>query len=89
MADAMLDARQEGGSYRRIEVITGQTAAATMDGRGEGPDRRGELRGRAPTFPRWLGAMASPVGCSRPGGTRFATAARGKAPSFVPVTIAC
>src|SRR5436305_8197735 len=24
MADAMLDARQEGGSYRRIEVITGQ-----------------------------------------------------------------
>src|ERR1700694_1902834 len=24
MVDAMLDARQEGGSYRRIEVITGQ-----------------------------------------------------------------
>ena len=24
MGDAMLDARQEGGSYRRIEVITGQ-----------------------------------------------------------------
>jgi transposase len=24
MADAMLDARQEGGSYRRIEVITGE-----------------------------------------------------------------
>src|SRR6266516_5982442 len=24
MADAMLDARQDGGSYRRIEVITGQ-----------------------------------------------------------------
>src|SRR5712672_4748126 len=24
MADAMLDARQEGDSYRRIEVITGQ-----------------------------------------------------------------
>lgn len=24
MANAMLDARQEGGSYRRIEVITGQ-----------------------------------------------------------------
>ncbi len=24
MSDAMLDARQEGGSYRRIEVITGQ-----------------------------------------------------------------
>ena len=24
MADAMLDARQEGNSYRRIEVITGQ-----------------------------------------------------------------
>src|SRR6202022_2503840 len=24
MADAMLDARQEGGSYRRIELITGE-----------------------------------------------------------------
>src|SRR4030081_2457032 len=24
MADVMLDARQDGGSYRRIEVITGQ-----------------------------------------------------------------
>ena len=24
MHEAMLDARQEGGSYRRIEVITGQ-----------------------------------------------------------------
>ena len=25
MANAMLDARQEGDSYRRIEVITGQS----------------------------------------------------------------
>ena len=31
--------------------------------------------------------MASPAGCSRPGGTRFATAAGNKAPSFVPVQI--
>jgi hypothetical protein len=28
MADAMLDARQDGGSYRRIEVITGPNPAA-------------------------------------------------------------
>jgi hypothetical protein len=44
MANAVLDARQEGDSYRRIEVITAEPAA-TMDGRGEGSDRRGELRG--------------------------------------------
>jgi hypothetical protein len=44
MADAMLDARQEGNSYRRVEVITGQRrATTTVDGRGEGPDRGGEL----------------------------------------------
>ena len=33
MANAMLDARQEGDSYRRIEVITGQS-------RGDGGRRR-------------------------------------------------
>ena len=43
MANAMLDARQEGDSYRRIEVITGRTPATTVDGGGEGSDRRGEL----------------------------------------------
>jgi len=30
MADAMLDARQEGDSYRRIEVITGQRSSASV-----------------------------------------------------------
>jgi hypothetical protein len=36
MVDAMLDARQEGGSYRRIEVITGQRG-------GDGGRRRRRL----------------------------------------------
>ena len=43
MANAMLDARQEGDSYRRIEVITGRAPAPTVDGGGEGSDRRGEF----------------------------------------------
>jgi hypothetical protein len=55
MADAMLDARQEGNSYRRIEVITGQhrfhrrrNRRAGLDlQRGEGlrPYRGGSRRG--------------------------------------------
>ena len=45
MANAMLDARQEGDSYRRIEVITGQRRRRRWTARGEGPDRSGELRG--------------------------------------------
>ena len=35
MANAILDARQEGGSYRRVEVITGGPAETVE--RGEGP----------------------------------------------------
>jgi len=55
--------RQDGGSYRRIEVITGQRTAAPVDGAGEGRIVA-ESFGRAPTFrgaaPQWRA-----VGCSR------------------------
>jgi hypothetical protein len=39
MANAMLDAGQEGDSYRRVEVITGNADGDS----GEGPGRGGEL----------------------------------------------
>jgi hypothetical protein len=45
MAHAMLDARQEGDSYRRVGVITGN-AGGKMDGRKVGPDRCGETSGQ-------------------------------------------
>jgi hypothetical protein len=45
MANAMLDTRQEGDAYRRIEVITGAEPAATVDEGGEGLDHPGEPRG--------------------------------------------
>ena len=56
MANAMLDARQEDGGYRRVELITRAASAAPVDGRGEGADcrrefrrRREHIRGRAAT----------------------------------------
>jgi transposase len=86
MADAMLDARQEGASYRRIEVITGQRrrrrwtaeekALIVAESFEEGANisevarRHGVVRGLLTVWRH-----------------KFAAAAGIKAPSFVPVRI--
>jgi transposase len=86
MSDAMLDARQEGDSYRRIEVITGQrrrrrwtseekariVAESFEDGANisEVARRHGVVRGLLTVWRH-----------------KLATAAGVKAPSFVPVRI--
>ena len=86
MANAMLDARQEGGSYRRIEVITGQRRRRRWTA-------EEKARIVAESFEK--GANISEV-ARRNGVVRglltvwrhkFATAARSKAPGFVPVRI--
>src|SRR3979411_939030 len=87
MSDAMLDARQEEDSYRRIEVITGQRrrrrwtaqekARIVAGGFGEGGNiseaarRHGVVRGLRTV---WRHKVASAAGV--------------KAPGFVPVRIA-
>ncbi|MBV8890470.1 MAG: transposase [Acidobacteria bacterium] len=87
MHEAMLDARQESGSYRRIEVITGQRrrrhwtdeekARIVAESYEEGanvsevPRRHGVVRGLLTVWRR-----------------KFATAASFQAPGFVPVRIA-
>jgi transposase len=43
MADAMLDARHDDDSYRRIEVIPGKRRRRHWTAEEKGPDRRGEL----------------------------------------------
>ena len=86
MADAMLDARQEGGSYRRIELITGErrrrrwtaeekariVAESLEDGANisEVARRNGVVRGLLTVWRH-----------------KFATAAGLEAPGFVPVRI--
>ena len=86
MANAMLDARQEGDSYRRIEVITGRAPAATVDG---------EEKARIVAESFEEGANISEV-ARRNGVSRglltvwrhqVAAAVAGKAPSFVPIQI--
>ena len=88
MSNAMLDARQEGDSYRRIEVITGQRrrrrwtaqekARIVAESFEEGANisevarRHGVVRGLLTV---WRHKLASAVGV--------------KAPGFVPVRIAC
>ena len=88
MANAMLDARQEGDSYRRIEVITGQRrrrrwtaqekARIVAESFEEGANisevarRHGVVRG---LLTAWRHKLASAAGV--------------KAPGFVPVRIAC
>ena len=87
MADAMLDARQDGGSYRRIEVITGQRrrrrwtaqekARIVAESFEEGANisevarRNGVVRGLLTV---WRHKLAAAVGVNAPG--------------FVPVRIA-
>ena len=70
MANAMLDARQEGDSYRRVEVITGQRRRRRWTGEEKARIVRRALR-RVRTSLRWRGAMASPAGCSRYGEARL------------------
>src|ERR1700675_5146924 len=88
MSDAMLDARQEGDSYRRIEVITGQRRRRRWTA-------QEKARIVAESFEE--GANISEV-ARRNGVVRglltvwrhkFAAAAGVQAPGFVPVRIAC
>src|ERR1700719_2598994 len=88
MANAMQDARQEGDSYRRIEVITGQRRRRRWTA-------QEKARIVAESFEE--GANVSEV-ARRHGVVRglltvwrhkFAAAAGVKAPSFVPVRITC
>ncbi|MHC2440154.1 hypothetical protein [Bradyrhizobium sp. USDA 4451] len=62
MHEAVVDARQEGGSYRGIEVITGQRWRRywTVE---EKAQIMGESFEEGLIFPRSLGAMALSVGC--------------------------
>jgi len=86
MANAMLDARQEGDGYRRIEVITGQSRRRRWTG---------EEKARIMAESLEAGANISEV-ARRNGVARglltawrrqFATGAHSKVPSFVPVRI--
>jgi transposase len=88
MADAMLDARQEGGSYRRIELITGERRRRRWTA---------EEKARIVAESFEEGANISEV-ARRNGVVRglltvwrhkFTTAAGVQAPGFVPVRIAC
>src|ERR1700752_2023735 len=87
MHEAMLDARQEGGSYRRIEVITGQgrrrqwTAEEKARIVAEGLEEGAKISwvGRGPGVVRGLLTVWR---------RKFATAAGLQAPGFVPVRIA-
>jgi transposase len=86
MANAMLDARQEGDSYRRIEVITGQSRR-----------RRWTAEEKARIVAESFEADANISDVARRHGVarglltawrrQFAAAARGKMPSFVPIQI--
>src|SRR5262245_61583230 len=86
MANAMLDARQDGDSYRRIEVITGRSRRRQW---------RAEEKARIVAESLEAGANISEV--ARRNGVarglltawrrRFATAARGKVPNFVAVQV--
>ena len=86
MANAMLDARQEGDSYRRIEVITGQRRR-----------RRWMAEEKARIVAESFEADANISEVARRHGVarglltawrrQFAAAGRGKVPSFVPVQI--
>jgi hypothetical protein len=61
MAKTMLDARHEGGSYRRIEVITGEHRRRRWTAE-EKARIVAESFEEAPRFPRLPDATALPVG---------------------------
>jgi transposase len=86
MANAMLDARQEGDSYRRVEVITGQRRRRRWTAEEKARIVRESFEADAN-----ISEVARRHGVARGLLTvwrrQFAAAARGKVPSFVPVQI--
>jgi transposase len=84
MTNAMLDARQEGDSYRRIEVITGQSRRRRWTA-----EEKARIVAESFETDANISEVARRNGVARGLLTawrhRFATAARGKVPSFVPV----
>ena len=86
MANAMLNARQEGDSQRRIEVITGQSRRRRWTA-----EEKARIVAESFETDANISEVARRNGVARGLLTawrhRFATAARSKVPSFVPVTI--
>lgn len=70
MANTKLDASQEGDSYRRVEVITGERRRRRWTGE-EKARIVAESFEEVRTSPRWRGAMPSPACCSWCGAARL------------------
>ena len=86
MTNAMLDARQEGDSYRRIEVITGQSRRRrwTAEEKARIVAESFETDANISEVARRHGVARGLLTAWR---RQFAMAARGELPSFVPVQI--
>src|SRR5271167_2886166 len=86
MHEAMLDARQEGGSYRRIEVITGQRRRRqwTAEEKARIVAESFEADANISEVARRHGVVRGLLTAWR---RKFATAAGLKTPGFVPVRI--
>ena len=86
MADAMLDARQEGDSYRRIEVITGQSRRRRWTA-----EEKARIVAESFETDTNISEVARRNGVARGLLTawrhQFAATARSKAASFAPVRI--
>ena len=86
MTNAKLDARQEGDSYRRIEVITGQSRRRRWTA-----EEKARIVAESFETDANISEVARRNGVARGLLTawrhRFATAARSTVPSFVPVQI--
>jgi transposase len=88
MADAMLDARQEGGSYRRIELITGERRRRrwTAEEKARIVAESFEEGANISEIARRNGVVRGLLTVWR---HKFAAGAGVQAPGFVPVRIAC
>src|SRR5215470_4609387 len=86
MANAMLDAMQQGGSYRRIEVITGQRRRRqwTVEEKARIVAESFEAGANISEVARRHGVVRGLLSTWR---RKFATAAGTQAPGFVPVRI--
>jgi transposase len=86
MSNAMLDARQEGGSYRRIEVITGQRRRRrwTAEEKARIVAESFEVDANISEVARRNGVVRGLLTAWR---RKFAVAAGIKVPGFVPVRI--
>ena len=86
MANAMLDARQEGDSYRRVEVITGERRRQRWTG-----EKKARIVAESFEEDANISEVARRNGVARGLLTvwrrQVAAAAAGKAPSFVPIQI--